>query len=348
MNRTARSIAVLAACGVLAGGCAAASHIPQLQPPSVPASPPVVLPAAAAPGGFQRGIDIDWYAYPGQPVAADAGYTMAWIVRDLHANAVSISFPFFMDGTAPGSVHATSATPAPAELAAVVQAAEADGLRVELRPLLDERSLGRDRVHWVPSSTSAFLDAYLRFLKPYAAMAQQQHVPEFIVGTELASFPRAPGWETLDRSIAAVYHGQLACADNWGSVRPGSCGVQLQTVDAYHPLHGGLLSAWERWDAAQPRGIVITETGIAAAARAPGRPYVTRWDQPLDPGLQARWFTAACQAAVRTHLGGIYFWSVGLSASPPPGPTKADQTAIGGPAGRAIAACFAQIERAAR
>lgn len=346
MNRALRPVVMLTAGAGLIGGCAAASRIPQLQPPSVPASVPIVLPQAVAKGVFQRGIDIDWYAWRGQPVTADAQYTMAYIARDLHANAVSVSFPFFMDGTAPGSVHATSATPAPAELAAVVQIARADGLRVELRPLLDEPSLTISRVDWVPSSLTAFFRAYLRFLAPYAKMAQREHVTEFITGTELQGFPHAAGWRHLDKVLAQLYHGQLACADNWGSVSAGSCGTALQAVDAYAPEHGNLLAAWGRWDRAQPHGIVLTEVGIAAAPLATTRPYRTHWSiAEADPGLQARWFAAACHAAAREHLGGIYFWSVGLSATPPAAPTAADQTAIGGPAARAIAGCFAQAER---
>jgi hypothetical protein len=346
VNRSLRPVVVLTALAGLIGGCAAASHIPQLQPPSVPASAPARLPQPGAGGAFQRGIDIDWYAWRGQPVTADAQHTMAYIAGDLHANAVSVSFPFFMDGTAPGSVHATSATPTPAELAAVVQIAQAYGLRVELRPLLDEPSLETSRVDWVPSNLTTFFRAYLRFLTPYAEMAQREHVSEFIAGTELTGFRHAAGWRHLDTVLAHVYHGQLACADNWGSVSAGSCGTAVQAVDAYAPQHGNLRAAWERWDRAQPHGIVLTEVGIAAEPLATTRPYRTHWNASgADPGLQSRWFTAACQAAAREHLGGIYFWSLGLSGAPPPAPTAADQTAIGGPAARAIAACFAQVER---
>lgn len=351
-----------AALAILIGGCDAASHIPALQPPSVPPSKPVTLPPVTevpcAPGssqkctstgqiaGFQRGMDIDWYAWSGQQVFTDAAYTMHYVSATLHANAVGISFPFFLNGEDPSSVHATSATPTPAELSEVVQLARADGLRVTLRPLLDERSLGISRVNWVPSSSSAFFRAYLRFLRPYAEMAQREHVAEFIVGAELVKMSHDAGWRHLDKVVADHFKGQLACADNWGSVSADACGTATQTVDAYPPLHGSLLAAWKRWDRTQEPGITETEVGIAATAQARTRPYRTRWHgTSISTAAQARWFAAACRAAVSTHLGGIYFWSLGLSSSPPAVPATSDQTAIGGAGVRAIASCYKEIAK---
>ena len=46
---------------------------------------------------MQLGIDIDLYTYPGQDFAAAAATDIAYIAS-LHANSMSISFPFFMSG----------------------------------------------------------------------------------------------------------------------------------------------------------------------------------------------------------------------------------------------------------
>src|SRR6185437_15432424 len=129
---------------ILVAGCTAASRVKALQPPAVPASPPIALPAADAQlpiGTFQRGIDIDAYTYPGQNIAQAAAADVAYI-KHLHANAVSVSFPFFMSGPASSRVYGTGATPTPRALAVLVSAARRAGLYVSIRPLLDETNLG--------------------------------------------------------------------------------------------------------------------------------------------------------------------------------------------------------------
>ena len=68
----------------------------------------------------------------------------------------------------------------------------------------------------------------------------------------------------------------------------------------------------------------------------------------MDPSVQVRWFTAACDAALGDHLAGIYFWAIGFG---PP----ADQTLSAknqgawenGPAERAVATCYSQVRESA-
>jgi len=338
---------------LLVAGCTAAAHLKVLQPPAAPSSPPITVPAAAvvarpSPGHFpQLGIDIDLYTYPGQDVAAAAATDVAYIAS-LHANAVSVSFPFFMTGPNAASVHASSATPSPSQLAVLVHDAEQAGLYVSIRPLLDEGHLGQSRVQWVPADPAAWFASYWRFLEPYAVMAQAEHVQVFIVGTEFSRFSRSSRWNVLDRALRGRYHGALACANSWGgTVFTGDCGRGVtEAVDAYHPQRGNLLAGWEAFDRKLPRGAVETEVGIAAVTGADKQPYQHRWPtRSLNQSVQARWFTAACQAATRTHLGGIYFWTLGFSQTIGSGPTLADQGRwAGGQGARAIAACFAAVE----
>jgi hypothetical protein len=333
-----RAVAALAGLTLVIGGCAAASHLRALQPPSVKATGAIALPvdhqAPATSGGvpqFQAGIDVDWYHGPGQSVAADALATAAYIQR-LNANSVSISFPFFMDGTRSGSVHGTISTPSPAQLATAIGIFKQAGLYVSLRPLLAEGSLGRYRDGWVP----------------YALMARRAGVGEFIIGSELTGIYHSPRWATLTRLMGTWYGGTLACADNWPRIVANGCGVATQTVDAYHPADStNFLAAWEQWDHTLPHGMAETEVGIAAAKGAQKKPWNLNWPvHRTDPQLQANWFSAACKAAVMTHLGGIYFWSIGLTQNNPVGPTLARQTTwTGGPGARAIATCFRKIAR---
>ena len=133
-------------------GCATVSHLKQLQPPAIPSSPPAALPTASASsapsqpdGVFQRGIDIDAYTYPGENIAVAAAADVVFI-KSLHANAVSISFPFFMSGPSSSTVYVTPRTPTPGAIAKVISDAEHAGMYVSIRPLLNETNLGISRV----------------------------------------------------------------------------------------------------------------------------------------------------------------------------------------------------------
>ncbi len=63
----------------------------------------------------------------------------------------------------------------------------------------------------------------------------------------------------------------------------------------------------------------------------------------LDGTVQARWFTAACDAAAASHIGGIYFWAIGFGAIQLATPLSLQHQSAweAGPGLRAAAACFA-------
>ena len=353
-----------AALALVVAGCTTVSHLKALQPAAVPSSPPIAPPAVVSPegnGAMQRGIDIDAYTYPGQDISGAAFADVAYITS-LHANAVSISFPFFMSGPSSSTVYATNSTPTPAQLAVLIRDAERAGLYVSIRPLLDETALGISRVYWSPANPDAWFASYRHFLAPYATMAQREHVQQFIVGAEFSMFTDLRHWNALDKAVRNRFHGTLGCANNWGPLAfagdgsgapfAGNCGQGLrESIDAYHPQHGDLLAGWERFDSKLPRGTVETEIGIDAVKGAFKRPYQHQWTTAttLDTSVQARWFTAACHAASREHLGGVYFWPLGFSEQPATGPTLTYQGAWAGSAGaQAISRCFAWLEKSER
>jgi hypothetical protein len=346
-----RMILGAAALALLLVSCTGASHLEALQPAPIPSAKPAALPGAVpavSTSTFQRGIDVDIYTYPGQDIVAAASADVAYILS-LHANAVSISFPFFMAGPDAKGVYASSATPTPAQLGILVSDAVQAGLYVSVRPLLDERNLHKSRVGWKPADPSAWFASYRHFLLPYASMAQREHAKEFIVGAEFSKFATAPGWNGLDQALRKRFHGALGCANNWNVVpAPGNCGHGVhETIDAYPPEHSPLLAGWTAYDRTFPQDTVVTEVGIDAVKGAYSDP--PRWQWPvktLDQQVQANWFTAACHAAARTHLRGIYFWSLGFSQQPVTGPTLADQGAWAGGAGaRAISRCFTWLKK---
>jgi hypothetical protein len=112
-------VAVLVGVALRAGGCTAAAHLGALQLSSAPSFSPRsasvpqsrslprclrALPPATA---VQRGIDVDFYTYPGPDAAAAV---TVGCVRSLHANAIAISFPCLMTSRDPAGAHAGAAT----------------------------------------------------------------------------------------------------------------------------------------------------------------------------------------------------------------------------------------------
>jgi hypothetical protein len=287
------------------------------------------------------------YLFPGTNVAAAARADVRYVLS-LHANAVSLSFPFFMAGRNAHSVYAGSETPTPAQVALLARDAEQAGLYVSIRPLLDEKSLGMSRTAWKPRNPAAWFASYQQFLLPYAEMAKRDYIPELIVGAEFDKFGASPRWEALDRALQGVYHGRLTYARNWdvGSTQGGPV---TQVVDSYPPFPqlaasasvASLTRAWESYDLQLPADTVESEVGIAAVRGAYARPWAVQWPDgtTIDPAIQARWFTAACRAAQATDMGGIYFWALGFGRSS--GPTVSQSAAwSNSPGSNAIAACF--------
>jgi hypothetical protein len=358
--RTSR--AALAGILVLAsivGGCAAVSHISGIRPPSEAAyqkSHPlqVQFVRRSAPRR-QLGVGVDFYTYPGQNVAADAAKTVAY-VKSLHANALSVSFPYFMRGQHSSVVFATNETPTPADLAILAGTAEKAGLYVSLRPLLDETSLGTSRTGWKPARIAAWFASYRKFLIPYAEMAEQTRIPEFMDGAEFSKFGHSHRWDRLVTALRKVYRGTITYDNNWGIPLTGNGGRGvLEGVDSYAPMPvpanasvARLTAAWAAYDGTLPPGTVQLEVDIAAVRGAYARPFqVSQWHETrLVPSVQVRWFTAACRALVTANLGGIYFWGIGLGQSTMTPPGLANPGAWVDSAGaRAISACFKKLAR---
>ena len=352
----ARGVAALA--GVIAVGVLITTGCYRTGFPSARRMPPALpAPRWIPEPSRQLGIDLLFYAGSSGQVADVARADVAY-VRRLHANALSVSFPFFMTGPGATGVEAGPATPSPAALAVVARLAEAAGLYVTLRPLLDEHALGTSRTGWKPARPASWFGSYQRFLLPYARMAQQVRVPVFVIGVEFSQFGKAPQWTGLAAALGRVFHGVLSYASNFdvritGLTGPG--GVRL-TVDAYPPMPwyrddasaAALTVGWRRYAGTLPPGTVLSEVGIAAQPGAFGKPYVTRWPgEPLVPAIQAHWFNAAC-AAASGRLGGLYFWSLAFGQDLAAAPTTRDPASfVGGLGAIAIASCFSSGLKAA-
>jgi hypothetical protein len=276
----------------------------------------------------------------------------------LGANSVGISFPIYTDGARPTKVYTKDGvTPTPDSLRTVIGEAKARGLRVMLRPIIDEGNIKDNAGSWrgsiKPRSMPAWFTSYQSILTPYLTVAQAAHADAFVVGSELDSLVgQTPQWRTLLAAAAAVFSGRLTYADNWGKWATGRPGVPGADpgLDAYPQLHltdtatvPQISAAWTAWLQKRPDGLadtVVQEIGIAATPGAYKEPAA--WGMPgqtVAPKIQANWFAGACDAVRTLHMSGIYFWNLDVWADP----AKAASYASGSFIGRgdaAIKTCF--------
>lgn len=322
--------------------------------------PVVKVSAAAQAETAQLGVQVYWHTTGNASDVRTAADKVLDYVVGLGANSVSLTFPFFTDGVHPTRVYGlASSTPDPTTLAIVIGEAQARGLRVMLRPVLDEANITDSKGDWrgtiQPTSVVSWFTSYRAFLQPYLELAQQQHVAYFVVGTELESLARQKTqWAALEAAAATIYSGEFDYSQSWESWDLGVASTQAGNVgvDAYPVLYEGdgasvsqLTSAWERWlrnrSSTVLRRTVIQEVGIAAVSGAYAAP--ARWSKAgdkIDVPIQAKWFTAACQSAKTLHLRGIYFWNVDSNADPAAASSASSASFIGR-GDQSIKACFA-------
>lgn len=319
----------------------------------VGATRPAVAPAR------QLGIDVDFASYPGVRAASQAAAIVRY-VKGLRANSISISFPFVTTGAGGTKVRASSATPTPGQLAAVVRDARQAGLYVTIRPLLDERNLGTWRSQFLPASRRSWFASYQRFLAPYLRMAQRAGVSDFCVGVEFGPRLGRRGWVALDRWASTIFTGTLSYSADWHFFVQGMLGggpVTSHQVDAYPGFALGdkatiaqLTVGWDRWIAGFPRAAppartIFGEVGIAAQAGAYAN---SSWwgssARRIIPDIQVRWYTAACDAVARYHVLGLYFGSIPFGRPLiMPAYTQDPGSFVAMPGATAIRRCFARL-----
>jgi hypothetical protein len=305
------------------------------------------------------GIEVFWSPEGAASIAADANRIFNYIVG-LGANSVGINFFFFTDGVDPTRVYGVHRrTPSPAIVGEIVADARKHGLRVLVRPLLNEDNIVDSTGDWrgsiAPPSVSIWFKNYFHFLRPYFMAAQRNGATGFNVGSELDSLaPDKAEWTSFEARARKLFSGQLEYAVNYGRWQedPPYEPVPDAAVDAYpqfgvgnHATVRQLTGSWVRWLRHQPESVlhktVLQEVGIAAAAGAYSEPAkIAPRGTPLDVPIQVKWFAAACAAAKRTGMAGIYFYDVNgidrpsAAANYPPG-------SFIGRGDQAIKACFA-------
>lgn len=325
----------------------------------------------APPPGVQRGIDT-YFTYHCQAI----GQIKRWATTEvdqfkaLGANSIGLGFPLFTVSMTSNDVFAwttckgsTIRTPPAWVLGVVVQIAHAAGLKVFLRPLIDQSNLHDFRGRLRPTNISLWFAKYFRNLRPYLQVAQRDKVEYFAIQTELDSLADLSNWASLIAQCRLLYSaGDLEVSYSWHTgvkklIRPST----IFGFDAYPKLPfesvaatpTQLLKGWDHlllhspsYGIPQVSAATISEIGIAAQDGAYGWPAsggVLLPGHPFNQQIQANWFTTACAFMNEHKLRGIYFWGPWLARDDGSLPTVPDTRRMSNiqPLGQlAIKRCF--------
>lgn len=326
----AAMLGTLSACSssAPAGSHESASASSQASLPTTPQADPIVTVANPwQPGDFQKGIQIYWCS-ASEYTQVDATRILDYVV-DLGANSVGISFPIYVDGATPTKTYVGPKTPSVKDLRLVIKEARARKLRVMLRPIIDEQNITAEiPLAWrgtigtyQPFDQNAWFASYRDFLAPYLQLAEQQHVDEFVLGSELTDLQSADGWTQLLADASKLYTGELSYAMNW-TWDPKPAAFKHLAIDMYTPLPlgdnasaaqlaKGLTSWLKRQQELVGQRLSVQEIGIQAQDTAYEHPWGWATDDTrVNLTIQERWFTAAYLACKRAGALGSYYWSV--------------------------------------
>jgi hypothetical protein len=331
--------------------------------PSATPAKPAVVPASRRwkPGARQYGLQVYAHTANGKPASANIDGILDYAV-ERGANSVAFSFPLYTDGQRPTRVYAGAETPSPKVVAAMVAAAHARGLRVMVRPLLDEENLRTSSGGWRgtirPKSLDGWFRSYTAALTPYLQAASAAKADEFVLASELTSLQKQHGqWRSLSATAAKAFPATLSYTFNFdiGDPMPlppkGAAGLDLYFAVDLGPeaTVPQLAAALRREIMAMPKPLrnvmVAQEVGISAENDAYRHPW--NWGsqtaKQLNPKIQVNWFSAACRAVEQSDLKGIYFWMLDSSMDPKEIDPSTEGSAgfVGRPGEKAIEQCFA-------
>ena len=112
--------------------------------------------------------------------------TLAYIKNNLHASAVDLVWNMYVPSYTSNVVVTTKTTLTAANMGILTKIAQRDGLLVEYRPLLFVQTKANDWEGLLePKNPTAWFNSYYERNLPYLKMAQQYHISEYVIGTEM-------------------------------------------------------------------------------------------------------------------------------------------------------------------
>jgi hypothetical protein len=321
--------------------------------------------AATVPASWDRGFVLTAFWHNEY-----TGFDAATSLRELRAagaNSVALIVTWYQP-----EIHSSVMTPDPfrtpsdESLVRIMRAAEANGLDVMLRLVVDVES-GTSRTLIEPQLPGLWFDAYGRMVDHYSALARSGGIDSLQIGVELSGMTDGyeADWRSLVARARARFDGELTYGANWDEYPRIHWWDALDAVaiDAYFPLAADarprsedeIAGAWtetvDRWGARSRhldeiravqartgKPVLFSEIGYASIEGNLVEPW--RTDGRYSGEAQVR----ATNAAIRVFAGepwfrGMYFWQW----RPVPGaggPGDTDHTPQAKPAQRAIAGWF--------
>ena len=280
-------------------------------------------------------VGVNLYAvtnYSAQQTTTYGERMLHYIKTTLHAGAVDLVWNMYSPGYGSNVVLTKkNTTLTAANIGILTKMAQHDGLFVEYRPLLFVETKGNTWEGLIkPKNPTAWFNSYYQQNLPYLKMAQQDHITEYVIGTEMKALTPAKQWKSFLAKSAKVFRGPISYAQNqYVYFRPNTDlpPTTLTGVDMYEPLTvpanaslSKVEAAYNKFFAAMPMSVLrrsaIQETGIEARAGAYQEPPNLTLSGKLDETIQKNWFIAGCAAAKKFHLRAIFFWKADLADNP--------------------------------
>ena len=293
-------------------------------------SPPTTTPAAAQ-GTKQHGYSFAaWWSGVYSDPNSDRSLAD---LRAMGVEWVSIVVTQYQDTIHSTAIGPTEGTPTDADVRHAIQTAHALGLKVMLKPHLD---LWNDPDHWRGEIGLNFSDAqwdtwfasYTAMITHYAALAADEGVEQFAVGTELnTTTGREAQWRGVIADVRAAFPGTLTYAGDWTNALdvPWWDALDLIGVDAYYPLAdndnptatqiagawGDVIDQLAGLSAAEgDKPIIFTEIGYRSQNGAAQHPWEWQSGGAVDLAEQALLYQVAFEQVFdEPWFAGAYWWS---------------------------------------
>ncbi len=323
---------LLAGCSTPASTSSASAtgtSIPPQSPTFASTSP--LTPAPVPMTDFLRGISFVAWSESGF-ARPESDYTLSRIIKPMGVTWVAIIPTCFQETITSTQIkcEAKLGSPNDKSLLHAIQYAKSIGLRVMLKPHLDNLDAG----HWrgeISMKNDAdwqlWFASYTDYITHYAKIAQDSGADYFVVGTELdGTHIRPDDWRKVIQTIRTIYPGPLTYASNHDGGETSVTwwdALDAIGVDAYYPLTGSanptidqLKTAWEpqvalleslslKWD----RPVIFTEAGYQSTDGTNREPWGTSTENGLDLQEQADCYQALIETfGPKGWWQGIFWW----------------------------------------
>lgn len=232
-------------------------------------------------------------------------------------------------------------TPSEDQLISYIRLVKKKGFSLQLRPLLGLKKYANNsegRWNITPKNINLWFSSYERQILKYAALAAEEKVQVFGIGSEMSSLSgKTSQWKDLVRNVKNVYKGKILYAANWDEVVSGSFAtnidwltqVDIIGIDAYFPLEveknadaSDLLNAWEKWAHVFTRfqqvdkQIIVSEVGISSITDHFNSPWEFDFEEgDIDLLAQEKYYEATFRFLM-PKVSGIYWWVVNDGLAP--------------------------------